>query len=92
MTSKEALQDLRKDARNHLDHHTKYLNERLDVIEKDLEALEVFMKHTYCTVGYEIEGEWAYYETAIPTEAEDNIIQEAFKRNKTMRPHSTKGK
>lgn len=41
MTSKEAMQDLRKDATKHLDHHIKYLNDRLDVIEKDLEILEI---------------------------------------------------
>ena len=32
----EALEDLRKDAKNHLDEHTKYLNDRLGIIEKVL--------------------------------------------------------
>ena len=32
----EALKDLREDAKHHLDHHIKYLNERLDIIETAL--------------------------------------------------------
>lgn len=36
----EALKDLREDAKHHLDHHIKYLNERLDIIENALKRLE----------------------------------------------------
>ena len=40
LTPLEALQDLREDAKHHLDHHIVYLNERLDIIEKSLKVYE----------------------------------------------------
>ncbi len=36
----QALKDLRKDAKHHLDEHTKYLNDRLDIIENEIEKIE----------------------------------------------------
>lgn len=36
----KALKELREDAKHHLDSHTKYLNERLDIIETALKILE----------------------------------------------------
>ena len=38
----EALKDLREDAKNHLPEHTKYLNERLDIIETALNDYFVY--------------------------------------------------
>ena len=40
ITLSKSLKDLREDAKNHLPEHTKYLNERLDIIETALEEKE----------------------------------------------------
>lgn len=83
----EALEDLRKDAKNHLDDHTKYLNDRLDIIEEELallNALRIKLDRKIKTKEYIYEASNGYRIGTLLTyelkEQWDDIELKALKR------------
>ena len=80
-----ALNDLRKDSVKHLDSHVKWLNERLDIIEKELAALQ-FLKKILPIIEYDFwydeDTEKYYFMGAETTKENYDLLKEVILEKK----------